>query len=703
MLNELLVVERGARRAGIMMTEKHPDIKTAGGKSTLIVQLDNKGYVARVQPLPTGVTPWTLRDGQQNSFPFVQLSQPLWTGGDGNEWREAVLEGKKDERRKELLSLAGKVQYFAEIWPAEGFLARLRQRGRQLNGAKGTEASVVRTAIARFLKSCFRKPDGYRSQLLRDVTSAIIKNLEQTSQDDWLKVAVALLIGRREKDKWKCDGALLFEAAGFPLSIADRRLIEPLSAALRNYTSDEKKDQVFGICRLTGRPSRILTGNFPQPNLPAGLGQTYLFAKNKEIPSNDRYGRFSIDAMPVGMETAISLDAALGALTSEDRKNKTWRAIPSETPKQNDLLLAFVDEAIDIPTVSLFTENNEKEDFSEEVKDSLIDAANSVAAFEKRTERIIKAMQAQVSGDWRSTPVHLIIIRRIDKANRKVVYAGAPVVGDVYDAATAWTAGERNIPQWLSLSVIIKGDLDPRPVKPPHLAPLGLTGFSKQIFFRNGKRPPGKKKEQMGLPAAETLKLFFDGARVRRRSLRQRAERILRLVLARRTMLISEFVHAQRRGWDLSGVYDYYEALRTISILGLLLHKLNRNKESYMNDTAFRLGQLLAAADAVHAGYCADVRGGATPPSLLGNQFFVMAQTSPVKALSALARRWSRTTVGRRRTPTIPYQISSETIKGKLRNDQSSRRVRRERNLTIIWLFLRRFGRVEGLPKSPRC
>jgi hypothetical protein len=75
-------------------------------------------------------------------------------------------------------------------------------------------------------------------------------------------------------------------------------------------------------------------------------------------------------------------------------------------------------------------------------------------------------------------------------------------------------------------------------------------------------------------------------------------------------------------------------------MLGVLLHKLGRTKEDYMNDAAFKLGQLLSAADVVHAGYCADVRGGSTPPSLLGNQVFGTAQKDPVKALSMLCQRW---------------------------------------------------------------
>lgn len=59
-----------------------------------------------------------------------------------------------------------------------------------------------------------------------------------------------------------------------------------------------------------------------------------------------------------------------------------------------------------------------------------------------------------------------------------------------------------------------------------------------------------------------------------------------------------------------------------------------------MNGAPFKLGQLLAAADMVHAGYCADIRQGSVPPALLGNQVFAMAQTAPAKALAVLCRRW---------------------------------------------------------------
>jgi hypothetical protein len=149
----------------------------------------------------------------------------------------------------------------------------------------------------------------------------------------------------------------------------------------------------------------------------------------------------------------------------------------------------------------------------------------------------------------------------------------------------------------------------------------------------------------VGLPAAEALGLFL-ASPSSSISVQLRVNRILRLVLARRTMLLIGVSHVQHtpRCWkyrhDRARKLDHREALRTVTMLGLLLYKLGRTKEDYMNDTAFRLGQFLAAADVLHAGYCADLRGGDIPPSLLGNQVLTMAQSAPVRALAIISRRW---------------------------------------------------------------
>jgi hypothetical protein len=122
--------------------------------------------------------------------------------------------------------------------------------------------------------------------------------------------------------------------------------------------------------------------------------------------------------------------------------------------------------------------------------------------------------------------------------------------------------------------------------------------------------------------------------------------RVLRMVITRRSVLIVGVAHVQhtpdcwKRRKEAIKKFDRREALRTVTVLGILLNKLGRAKENYMNDSAFKLGQLLAAVDVVHAGYCADVRDGSIPPSLLGNQVFTAAQTAPEKSLAMLCRRW---------------------------------------------------------------
>ncbi len=471
--------------------------------------------------------------------------------------------------------------------------------------------------------------------LLRRASSA---SSRYSAQDDWLEVAVSLLIGEIQKTKntWESSGALLFEAAHAELPITDKGVVSQVSRVLRQAEGADAEARVVAMCALTGSQGRLLSGPFPQPNLPV-LGQTFLFARNPDIPAHGRYGRFATRAMAAGEDTVIRLAAAFEALTSKDRRGITWRSIPGEAPQQSDLLLAFVERAPEVAAAGLLAQEEAEQDFSEEVPNTEeAAAAESIAAFEKRTERVIETVRAKVGADFRGTPVQVAIFRKVDPANRKVIYAGTASVGELYQAAVSWANGERNIPAWFTLPIFRKGERKPSPTAPPHLAPLGVIRFSRQLFLRRGQQ----RQEVVGLPAGEALALFLEPVDETAGSARRRVERVLRQVLSRRAALVSGAAHAMWRGSGTAGELDLREALRTVTILGLLLHKLGRAKEEYMSDTAFMLGQLLAAADVVHAGYCADIRGGSLPPSLLGNQVFTMAQSAPAKALATLSRRW---------------------------------------------------------------
>jgi hypothetical protein len=662
MLNELLLVDRGARQAGIPTVERHPDLKDAGKMPTLLVRLDAIGGVESVRPVPAGVTPWTLRDGQQNSFPFVKPERPLWAFPNGDQDRELIRKKRGDEQRAVVLTATRAGHFNAsahEMWPSTGLLDRLRERRRALAALENSPAEIAPLTFDRFAAAVGHNGAG-AERLLQSVAAQLVTGLETSAQIDWLEAAVALLVGKFDKktNEWVCSGALLFEAAGAAESIYDQEILLQVSKALRQGSSMDQEDESIGTCGLTGERVRLLSGNFQQPTLPI-LGQTYLFAKNADIPANDRYGRFAAGAMPVGRDVVDRLAGALRALTTPDREGVTWRGIPGESPKQTDLLVAYVEGVLDACVAAPLGE--EMADLA--VEEGADGPSESIAEFEKRTERLIEAVKGKVGADFRRTPVRVVVFRKVDPANRKVIYAGTLTVASLYDASILWAAGERNAPPWFKLSVFRAGRSVPQLASPPHVAPLGLISFSKQIFLRDGQRPKGKRTEIAGVTAGEAVGLFLGSGATLDDAVQAGVRRVLRMILTRRGSLVWNVAHASRRpshsaavldrqealrtvtpgGRRLRGtvpVLDRQEALRTVTLLGVLLHKLGRDKGVYLKDTAFKLGQLLAAADIVHAGYCADLRDGRIPPSLLGNQVFPMAQAAPAKALAALSRRW---------------------------------------------------------------
>lgn len=636
MLNELLVVERGAREAGLGIADRHPDIQaTARRTSALSVRLDQEGRVAGASPVPDDAGPWTLRNHNKNSFPFVQI-RPLLDDDAVAKWKtwtETQSRPKSNDVRTKLLQLgaSGELRR-GELgeWARKAVMVALRHRLAQVEVLDGTDAAVLPTALRRFLLACDPEAGGDAARFLESVRTWVLGGLTSSATEEWIRCSTALLVAGK--------GALWIDADGqWPRTLLDERILVHVSSALASF--DASGDAVMGKCGLSGQYGQLVRDTFPRVDLRI-IGPTILYSRFKGDPPKERYGRFGRNSMPVSEKVSRSLAATATALTAPERKGITWRGVPGEAPKQVDLLLAFVQAVPDAPAAAMLTQGDTNDDYSEESAVAVPDTAESVAAFEKRTGRLIAAVRGKMVGDFRQTPVHLAVLRKVDPANRKVVYAGAPTVGELHDAAAGWAEGERNVPPWLTLPVLRKGERRLRPMPPPHVAPLGVISFSRQLFVRQGS----ERQEVPGMPAAEALGLFLEHSDAPGTPGQRRATHVLRLVLTRRAALVSGAAHAQRckgnRKNDSSKDFDGREALRTITVLGLLLHKLGRPKEAYMSDTAFKLGQLLAAADMVHAGYCADVRGGDIPPSLLGNQVFTMARAAPAKALATLCRRW---------------------------------------------------------------
>lgn len=620
MLNDLLLIARSLANAGIDIGVAHADIKDAAKKPTMLVEIEDNGAVASVRPVPGTITLWTHRNAQHNSFPFITLKEPLLSA-DPLQTRPAD--------REELLQFLGELSPTnANLSPQGKFRIALEERLEILKSV--TPSDGLRKVIASiewFLK--------IKNESIRDIVQLTKEGLKANATDDWKEVALAILIGKNDKVNPSRSGALLFQASGMTYNIYDSKVKIAVINALSEHDRASQSDTHPGSnCALSGQKGQLLTGNFPQPTLPI-VGQTYIYAKNKDIPATSRYARFSVDSMHIGREVANRLAAALKCIVREDWQNTTWRGLPGEKPNQQDLLLAYVD-------TDRFIEVNQSgelaglladDDLSEESCTKGSDKADSIAAFEKRTSRLLNAFAGKSSGNIGSTPVAITVLRKLDQVNRKIVHAATPSVQDIENASRSWIEGERNVPHWIGKT---------KRRQKLHVAPLGLIALSREQFIRAGT----EKQEVTGITASEALSVFLYTGASQTGTGRQSVGILLKLVLRRRAAQLSRVSHVCRRGCleerkkqKLTDV-DWIDALRTVTVLGLLLKKLNRTKEVYMASPAFRLGQLLAAADAVHAGYCADIRGGDMPPSLLGNQVFVAAQISPETALAMLCRRW---------------------------------------------------------------
>ena len=608
-LNELLEIERGLTAAGIQVATPHPDLKEVGKGNVLRVRLTAEGAIQNVEAVAPELRArlWTLRDGQHNSFPYVKVDHPLlsvpithsWATDHSKLWK--ALNGS-EARRAELRRLMQEypiAKSWIQDWPGTALMRRCKERVEQLSSLDRGDAAAVPATFQRFLVAA-NTPE----YLLTELTNRILSYAE-LRDESWIEAAHKALV----------EGlAVYFDV---PEEEFDRDAGDPAHKA--EISSALAKGAVGGQlqeCALTGAEMAMHEGNFPQPNLPS-LGQTYIFSKNTEIKAAHRYRRAAADAFPVARDIVMRLSGGVEWLTEDERKSKNWGLIPSEKPKESDLLLAFLPADTDLAAVAILTESEDIE-----------------AAYAALTKRVVKELDGTIERGFAQEQVQICIIRKVDPANRKVIFHRKPIAGAVHKAATGWRNGCGNVPPVLCCPV--PDGKNVREAKPPHVAPLSLSSTTRTLYADGGTR----RVDVIGRSAAEACALFLEEGDFPRR-----ARDLLRLFLTRHSALLSGCSHAQRKSRDHLRTFDpktelRLAALRSITWIALLLHKLDRPKEAYMSEPAFKLGQLLAVADVVHAGYCADVRGGDVPPTLLGNSVLSMAQSNPIKALAVLCGRW---------------------------------------------------------------
>ena len=187
-----------------------------------------------------------------------------------------------------------------------------------------------------------------------------------------------------------------------------------------------------------------------------------------------------------------------------------------------------------------------------------------------------------------------------------------------------------------------KGKGETKNVGVPKVTPLGLVSFSRTQFIRSGTA----RAEVPGCSAGDALGLFLETGDTPRR-----AARVLGEMIRRQGPVVAAIGAARNQGIerlkDIDPKTDLRRAaLRAAAWFGVLLHHAGRDAKgagmSEAGDTkelGFLLGQFLTAADRLHVGYCADMRGGNVPPDLLGSSVLSLAGRDPTAALAVLSQR----------------------------------------------------------------
>lgn len=629
MLNDLFAIERGLTAHGIELADRHPDIKDMARGLAFRVRLHADGRISSVEIVPdTGRgTLWTLRDGQHNGFPGLKTGSGLLCLDDQARDTHALAwdrDKAPTSRRSELLRLLGDSPVdTAQVsgWPNAGHRKRIRERLEMLR-ALGDDppTAAVPAAFERFVAALNASPTFLESLM------AALAEMVRNRGSEWLEPVRAALIG---------PVALAIDVAedDFERDAGDPRQIGPVSTALSDLSSSEGgQTEPEAFCALSGRAAKLHAGNFPQPNLP-GVGQTYIFSRNRDIPALTRYRRTADASFPIGSQLVRRLSGAITALTGEGAKGSTWRLIPGETGEKPDLLVVSLPPPLQEGAADTVTDDEEEGD---------AEGVQGTTRLFELASRVLKHSKGK-AGHGRAAEMVVLVLRTVDPANRKAVYHRPVDADELYRAAKNWLAATANAPREIRHHIWIKNGSKSKLVlsRPPRVSPLSITALSKMQFVDGGKR----RISLRGITFAHAFGLFLREGDVARR-----AQRTLNVLLRRQAVLLCAVSQIARRGRDKQGrpyleTFDpkndlRRDALRTAAWLGALLHYLNRHKEIYMSDVGFRLGQLLAAADVIHVGYCADMRGGDIPMTLIGNSVFSIAGTNPERALSIIQGRW---------------------------------------------------------------
>jgi hypothetical protein len=663
MLNELYLAATALERCGVKPIELHPHLEPMGKNARVLhVLLGADGQPKRFAILSTKVAGTLMRipggsDG--SSFPGFNLPKPLLC------FRKTPVE-KIKRRIKALQRRPPSILWIKRF--TQKLLARstpcefkgLRSISKIVGWLEadlqsaGDELTNLKLLVEAASKNPFEALD-FSKRLSRQLAMSIsdFSPAEALLVAEWLFTDTTLPV--------YLD---LADLASGTFSVADSRTSRALNdffletdpaaydSQTRGKITPAKQKKKIAVPEPPAAVRDAYTGNecslppkFPEPKL-AEIGNTKLFSNNTaEAKCFFRYGLGDTRTFVVSPETVHRLSAAIFTLAGDDAalvalggrvaSGKTCRLLPGD---KKQLLVAYLEDepSADDPYVDVFGET----------------ARDFIGAdYGEKTRLILETLDARET----KTPdalIRLFAIGEVDAANKQLRLNRSLTVHELNAATKAWQSGAKNCPP-VRLTTWDKEDK--RRVEKFRIVPgpMDAALVLNQVWRTDAKEGLSSYLLE-SLSRNDALDIFLAGPPLQTRKARFGLNMLL--VRMRPVFARVAIFKVTRRDSELEWLDKLRplskearrDVLKAVALVGIFLHLLDQHYETFMKDTLYQIGQLLALADKLHFHYCKWVRTSekdrekgkiSAPTELLGNAVFNTALDNPARALRQLATR----------------------------------------------------------------
>lgn len=337
----------------------------------------------------------------------------------------------------------------------------------------------------------------------------------------------------------------------------------------------------------------------PDVKLPF-LGPATLRSMFRGQPCQTRYNKLEDKSYPVSKLIRDTTKKALEWIASPLNKHITW--IMADV---DEIIFTYPSKLPKIPLefTSIFGDTSDTERISDESR------------FTTQSTNFIKSFQNQPP-DEKPEHIQVFSIKKMDKKRRKVVLSRNMTPDSYIDAAQKWMRGCENLPPIKIVALNIP-------------FPLDVAKIINTVWTRDGRQSTTKR-----MHAYQGVEFMLDMDC----DFMDYYMSILTSNIFGLISFIADNRHDAKKYKEIN--YHSKKIANVMAVVGLLLYRHGSLKEVYMNESAFLVGQMLKAADELHALYGKIVRND-VPSSLVGASMLVTMADMPIRAFGQLLTRMS--------------------------------------------------------------